>query len=245
MKSTSHSGGRRNAVWVVLLAVVVLVVWRARLRQGLDTGSPSPGTVQIEERLRPDSPPGREARPARAVLSRDTLGDGPKELGAGQTVDSASSSANPEDRMRRERHHWVKLYLTSPARGTEAFAQIEALCREYGYGPWAVGPAYHYAWDMAAMDRLMSGSASETNDGPAVFKALISEQLVIRKFRVYGDAGVPADFLAAVGKVRPAVFFGHSWEGGHQRGEALLDALSWEEVEAGTRIEGLPGSPPP
>lgn len=118
------------------------------------------------------------------------------------------------------------MYLTSPARGTEALAQIEVLCRQYGYGPWAVGPAYHYAWDMAAMDRLMSGSGSEANEGQQMFKAVISDEVAKSRFWVYGDAWVPADFLAALAKVRPTVFFGHGWEGGNQRGEASLDALS-------------------
>lgn len=77
MKSASHSGSRRRLVWVILLTVVVLVLWRVRLRQALEIGTPSPGTVQIEERFRPASPAGREAQPARAVFSRDTLGEGP------------------------------------------------------------------------------------------------------------------------------------------------------------------------
>jgi hypothetical protein len=237
MKATLHRRDRMKAALLVLLALVVLMAWRAHQRKGNETGSPSPRTVQVEDRPRPDAAPGRGARLARAGSSRDAIGEAPEELAAGQTVDPDPSSANPEYRLRRARHKWVKLYLTTPARGTEAFAQIEALCREYGYGPWAVGPAYTFAWEMAAFDRMQAAFASGDNGERsrellAVVEADQSERLVSSLFDAYGVADLPADFLTAARRVQPVVFFGHDWEAWHQRGEELLDALSWEEAQA-------------
>lgn len=230
-----------KAALLVVLALVVLVVWRPRLRKGFDTGSPSPRAVQTEDRPRSDlaPSPGRGASPTRAGPLRDTTGEGTEELGAGQAVDSDRSSANPEYRLRRARHKWVKLYLTTPARGTEAFAQIEALCREYGYGPWAVGPAYTFAWEMAAFDRFQAVVASGENADQArelmaMAEAGQSNQIVSGFFRAYGVEELPPGFLIAARRVQPVVFFGHDWETTPQREEEMLDALSWEEAEART-----------
>lgn len=139
--------------------------------------------------------------------SEDELAEPATSLDAAVSVTYVS----PQEGVRQWRHREVLHWLQSPARLTSACREIEDLCREYGYGPWAVAAAYDIAYESSKVERFIQRNADLDPQVMALHvitqRDSVAERAVShgRRLGIEWNPG----FLDRLEQVRVDTFFGH------------------------------------
>jgi hypothetical protein len=126
------------------------------------------------------------------------------------------------------------VYLHSPQREAHEIRWLAAICRAFGYGPWAVAPAYWIAQESRVNETKAARRADwEAEDRQAmehVEEMLLQSRIADSAQRLNVGAWDPA-FIAAIRSVRPRGFIGH-----HAiqflADPVLLDGVTWDDVAA-------------
>lgn len=211
------------------LAVILLLLW---LRRSTPPGpGPAGGGAEIPlaelGRVMP-APPLKSSSLARVTPVPDRFSDTSMN---GEPI-NRSRFGEPNYMARVWRSRNTLVYLRSPIRNSPEIQQLAALCRTYGYGPWAVAAAYWIAYENRAKEEML-------RDWPDVgpeyrqVTAEIQDMLWQGRSQEYAQrlnviAWDPR-FIEEVRKVKPREFIGHH-ASEFMDDQVLIDAMTWEEA---------------
>lgn len=225
----------RHLVWLltVLLVALIALLWFERAAH---TGSPQPEHAAQSSRQSVETAPPTPAQMPPAGSARwpnlehratpPPPDDGPETLNPERLVDPLYRA-----RVWRSRHATV--YLKSPIRHSPELQQLAALCRAYGYGPWAVSPAYWIAVEHDRHERMMRDwpDVGEENRRLTmeIWGSLLEGTIAELAQRLNVVAWDPR-FIDEVKKVRPSSYIGY--QASEFLGDNVLrDQLTWDELE--------------
>ncbi|MCZ7635500.1 MAG: hypothetical protein M5U12_05275 [Verrucomicrobia bacterium] len=157
----------------------------------------------------------------------------------GEPIDN-NRLGDPAYRARLWRSRNTLVYLKSPIRNSPEIQQLAALCRTYGYGPWAVAAAYWLAHDNLVKEEMLRDWPEVPPDYRPVTEE-IQEMLWQGRSQEYAQrlnviAWDPL-FIEEVRKVKPREFIGHH-ASEFMDDKVLIDAMTWEEVEQSSEGPG-------
>lgn len=149
-----------------------------------------------------------------------------------ETIDTARLG-DPEYQARVWRSRYTAVFLHSPQGEAREIQWLAALCRAYGYGPWAVAPAYWIAQESRVNEERVARQAEwETEDRQAmdhVEELLLQARIADSARRLNVGAWDPA-FLAAIRQVRPrGSMMPHAIQ--FLADPVLLDGVTWDDLD--------------
>ena len=229
----------RKGVWAgcLLLVVLVGVLWVSSSRRAKPPPGPAGAESRGDERnsdLAVRKTPAAPPAGARAAVARSTLRPATDTAGsnaAPETIADLVASPLGNRNQRVSRHQKVRLYLLSPVRNTAECQAVAQLCREAGYEPWMIMPAYNLAYEY---DKLLR--RKETVPHPPKYRQQILEaeeamwlgQAMDTERRM--EVKFTPAFLERLKTIRATLFQGQSWAGGSQS-DVLCDRLDWDQLE--------------
>lgn len=150
---------------------------------------------------------------------------------AAETIETARLG-DPAYQTRVWRSRNTAVYLYSPQREAHEVRWLAAICRAYGYGPWAVAPAYWIAKESRVNEEEVARQADwEAEDRQAmeqVEEMLLQTRIADSARRLNVGTWDPA-FLTAIRQVRPRGSLGH-----HAiqflADPILLDGVTWDDL---------------
>jgi hypothetical protein len=150
---------------------------------------------------------------------------------APETIGDLEASPLGDRNQRVRRHLKVRHYLLSPVRNTPECQAVARLCREAGYEPWMIIPAYNLAYEY---DKLLRRKETvphppkhrqqilEAEEAMWLGKAMDTERSMEVQF-------TPA-FLAGLQSVRATLFQGQPLSS-VEASEVLYDRLDWDLLD--------------
>lgn len=150
---------------------------------------------------------------------------------AAETIETARLG-DPAYQTRVWRSRNTAVYLYSPQREAHEVRWLAAICRAYGYGPWAVAPAYWIAKESRVNEEEVARQADwEAEDRQAmeqVEEMLLQTRIADSARRLNVGAWDPG-FLAAIRQVRPRGSIGpHAIQ--FLGDPLLLDGVTWDDL---------------
>lgn len=185
----------------------------------------------------PPSPPDtrRDAGTATTAVAQPALappGNARAAAPGSETIETARLG-DPEYQARVWRSRNTAVYLYSPQREAREIQWLAAICRAYGYGPWAVAPAYWIALESRVNEEKVARQADwEAEDRQAmdhVEEMLLQARIADSARRLNVGAWDPA-FLAAIRQVRPrGSMMHHAIQ--FLADPVLRDAVTWDDLD--------------
>lgn len=202
-----------------LLMLVAAIGWRR------------PSTAGPPPIPNPGSDAGTAAAPAGP--SAPTPPRNPATAGRGSETIETARLGDPEYQARVWRSRSTAVYLHSPQREAHEIRWLAAICRAYGYGPWAVAPAYWIAQESRVNEEKLARQADwEAEDRQAMERVeeMLLQAHIAESARRLNVGTWDAAFLAAIRQVRPRGFIGqHAVQ--FLADPVMLDGVTWDDLD--------------
>lgn len=224
---------RRTALLLTaILVVMISLLWWLPETPSEDPTDDPPSLALLSPS---ESQPGSVPLPVRRNTldrARAAANARPPDTAEGEPIDN-SQLGDPAYRARLWRSRNTLVYLRSPIRNSPEIQQLAALCRTYGYGPWAVAAAYWIAYENRAKEEMLRDWPDVRPEYRQV-TAEIQDMLWQGRSQEYAQrlnviAWDPR-FIEEVRKVKPREFIGHH-ASEFMDDKVLIDAMTWEEAE--------------
>lgn len=139
----------------------------------------------------------------------------------------------PGYRARVWRSRYTMVYLKSPIRHSPEMQRLAELCQAYGYGPWAVAPAYWIAYENRRKEEMMQAwpdVGRENRKATEDIQEMLLEGRIVDHAQRLNVVAWDSRFIEEVRKLKPREFIGH--QAFEFMGDDLLrDQLTWDEVD--------------
>lgn len=223
---------RRTAILLtaILVVMISLLCWLPETSSDDPTADPPSLALPSPSEPQPGSAP-LLVRRSTLDRARAAANEPQPNTPEGEPIDN-NRLGDPAYRARLWRSRNTLVYLKSPIRNSPELQQLAALCRAYGYGPWAVAAAYWIAHENLVKEEMLRDWPDVRPEYRQVTEE-IQEMLCQGRSQEYAQrlnviAWDPR-FIEEIRKVKPREFIGHH-AAEFMDDKVLIDAMTWEEV---------------